>query len=504
MNRVVARVAVALVALLTVASAGGQETGVAFVRGQLRSGDVALAGRSNLIVVEFLDPRKTGLGKSVAALLFKDLLTAVGDQPGSGVLSASAPAGLRLMEFVERDQHRAAQRIGQEQRGRLMLWGTVEPFGDQIVVNASVTLLAVTDDPELVLQLAVQKQLVPDIASELPWTRIDLPPIVLRRGQLFDRTAIAGAAGVPLRPAAEPSAAVLRTARPGEILSIRDMHDEWLVIADGSRRLFVDGKPRADSGSAFQVMPRRIGVPAPENVYAEPSERAAVVGRLEPQRLYGALARRAVDGEAWFQVDPGGRRGWVRQARAPSQHDIAAVSLATAAFRFVFANSEAAEVELRRFLARPESERGNVATAATLQFLAATLLRRPASTQADREAALALLDRAIAETPHDPAAHNLRAVARLGLLGGLAAIEDLETALTIDPANGRARILTAALKRASESSNATVVGRLQLREPEFLRRLEALMNRFAARGDARTPPRRFIEDMQRIFDPPRR
>lgn len=498
------RIVAGLVALAICAPAVAQDAVVSFERGQQRSGDLALAGRTNLIAVEFLDPRKSGLGKAIGALLFKDLLTGVGDQAGAGVLGASPPIGQRLADFVERDQHRAAQRIGQEQRGRLVLWGVVEPVGDQIVVNASLTMLAPTEDPELILQLAVQKQPVPDIASELPWTRFDLPPQVLRRGPLFERIAVAGAAGVPLRAAAEPSAAVLRTARPGEQLAIRDMQEEWVVLADGQRRVFVDGKPRADSGAAFQVMPRRVGVVEPEAVHAEPSERAAVVGRLEPQRVYAAIGRRSVDGQSWLQVDAGGKRGWIRQVRAPTVHDIAAVSLASAALRFVFANNEAAEIELRRFLARPEGERSNVATAAALQFLATTVLRRPSSAQAEREAALDLLDRAVVETPYDPGALNLRAIARLGLKGGLAAIEDLEAALAIDPLNGRARILAAALKRASESNNPLVVTQLKLRDPEFLRRLESLMARFAARGDAQSPPRRFIEDMQRIFDPPRR
>ncbi|MBL8701817.1 MAG: hypothetical protein JNK67_25770 [Alphaproteobacteria bacterium] len=493
-----------LAALVAATPAASQEAFIGFERGQLRAGDVALAGRTNLIVVEFLDPKKTGLGKATAALLFKDLVATVGDQPGAGVLSASPPIGQRIADFVERDQHRAAQRIGQEQRGRLVLWGSIEPFGDQLVVNASLTMLAATEDPELILQLAVQKQPVPDVASELPWTRFDLPPVVIRRAPYFDRVAIAGAAGVPMRAAPEPSAAVLRTARPGEQLAVRDMHEEWAVLADGPRRVFVDAKPRPDSGAAFQVMPRRVGVLAVEPVHAEPSERAAVVGRLEPQRVYAAFGRRSVDGQSWLQVDAGGRRGWIRQARAPAVHDIAAVSLAAASLRFAFANSEAAEFELRRFLARPESERGGVVTAGALQFLAATILRRPSSTQAERDAALELLDRAVAETPYDASALNLRAVARLGLRGGLAAIEDLEAALTIDPLNGRARILAAAIKRASESSNPAVVAQLKLREPEFLRRLDGLMARFAARGDSQSPPRRFIEDMQRIFEPPRR
>ena len=477
---------------------------VGFERGLPRSGNVALGGRTKLVVVEFLDPKKTGLGKAVAALLFKDVFSAVLDQAGAAIVYAPAPPNQRPVELAERDHHRTALRIGAEQQGRLVLWGSIEPVGESLILNTALSMLSAGEDPELVVQLTVMRQPVQDVAAELPWTRFDLPPITLRRTQLFDRIGVVGASGMPLRSASEASAAVLRSARPGEILQIRDMLDEWFVIGDGGRQVFVDAKPRQDLSTGLQLLPRRIAGGADEPVHADSTERSAVVARLDAQRIYPVLNRRIIDGQAWYHVDAGGKRGWVMQTRVVGVQDLAVTNLAIAALRYVFGNPDGAERELRRFLTRPDSERTNVTTAGALQMLGVAMLRRGGLDAQSQVAALAVFDRAIEETPFDPAAHNLRAIARLGLQGGLAAIDDLDAALAIDPLNGRTRILAAALKRAGESGGAPAIAELKLRDPALQRRIDALLQRFSARGAQQEEPRRLIEDMRRIFEPPRR
>jgi hypothetical protein len=480
------------------------EANVRFERGLPRSGNVALGGRTKLVVVEFLDPKKTGLGKAIAALLFKDIFSAVLDQAGAAIVYAPAPASQRPAETAERDLHRAALRIGAEQQGRLVLWGSIEPVGDALILNTALTMLSAGEDPELVVQLTVTRQPVQDVAAEFPWTRFDLPPISIRRAELFNRLGVVGASGMALRAAPEASAAVLRSARPGEILQVRDMLDEWFVISDGGRQVYVDAKPRQDLATGVQLLPRRIAGSADDALHGDSTERSAVLGRLDPQRVYAVLNRRVIDGQAWYHIDAGGRRGWVMQARVAGLQDLAVTNLAVAALRYVFGNPGATDRELRRFLLRPETERTNVNTAGALQMLGVTLLRRGDLDAQGQSMALSLLDRAIEETPYDPAAYNLRAIARLGLQGGLAAVDDLDAALALDPLNGRTRILAAALKRAGESAGPTAIAELKLRDVALQRRIDALLQRFSARGAQQEEPRRLIEDMRRIFEPPRR
>jgi SH3-like domain-containing protein len=494
-----------LVAALSLAApVRAQVPAIGFERGLQRPGEGASSARSRLVVLEFQDPQRTGLGRGVAALVYKDLLTAIGEQADAVVVHPAAPIGQRLADLMDRDSHRAALRIAAENQGRVVIWGRIQALDDVLVIHTAVSLPSAVEDPELVLQIAVAGRRVQDVAAEIAWTRFDFAPVAIRRTQFFDRLAVAGGSGVQLRAAPESSAAVMRTARPGEILNLRDMRESWYVVADGARSLFVDASPRQNLATGFQILPRRLVVTEEEIARGDSNERAATIAKLEPQRAYTVLARRAPDGRPWYQIDAGGRRGWVPQGRTIGILDLAAENFALAAHRILAGDAGGGERELRRFLMRPEGERSSAVSAAALQLLGTTLIRTPAATHQQRAAALALLDRAVEETPFDPSALNLRAVARLGVSGGKAALDDIEAALALDPLNGRTRILAAALKRASDHGGDEAIAALGLREPEFLRRLDAIMTKLSGRGPQTQEPRRIIEDMRRLFEPPRR
>ena len=492
-------------AILASGAARARSAAIGFERGMLRPGEGAAASRPRLVVLEFQDPQKTGLGRGVAALVFKDVFTAFGEQADGVVVHPAAPVGQRLAELIDRDHHRTALRIASENQGRVVLWGRIQALGDMLVIHSAVSLPSAVEDSELVLQLAVDDRRVQDVAAEIAWTRFDFAPVAIRRSQFFDRLAVAGASGLQLRASPEPSAAVMRTMRPGESVHLRDMREAWYVVADGPRSLFVDASPRANLATGFQILPRRLAVAAEDVARGDSDARAAVVGKLDPQRAYPVVGLRSSDGQAWFQIDVGGgRRGWLPQARAIGVLDLAAANLALAAHRALTGDGAGAERELRRFLQRPEGERSSAVTSGAQQLLATTILRRRTAARAEREEALAMLDRSVAETPLDPAVLNLRAVARLGLVGTAAAMDDIEAALALDPLNGRTRILAAALKRASDHGGDVAIAALGLRDPTFLSRLDAVMSRASGRGGQPQEPRRIIEDMRRLFEPPRR
>jgi SH3-like domain-containing protein len=486
-----------------VAPLSAQTLEIGFERGAPRAGESASAARARLVVLEFQDPQKTGLGRGVAALIYKDMLTAMGDQAEAMVAHPAAPSGQRLADLIDRDYHRAALRIASENQGRVVIWGRIQALGDVLVIHTAVSLPSAVEDPELVLQISVGGKRVQDVGAEIAWTRFDFAPVAIRRTQFFDRLAVAGGSGVQLRAAPESSAAVMRTARPGEVLTLRDMRESWYVVADGARSLYVDASPRQNLATGFQILPRRLAVADGEVARGDTNERAATVAKLEPQRAYTVLARRAPEGRGWYQIDAGGRRGWVPQDQTIGILDLAAENFALAAHRLLSGDARGAERDLRRFLLRTESERSSAVTSAALQLLGASLLRAPAAPRPQREAALALLDRSVEETPYDPSALNLRAVARLGITGPAAALDDLESALALDPLNGRTRILAAALKRASDHGGDAIAA-LGLRDADFLRRLDAIMTRLSGRGAQPQEPRRLIEDMRQIFEPPRR
>lgn len=487
----------------TVSLPGGGQTrppAIGFERGRSQAGSAASPGRARLLVLDFLDPRRTELGQALAALQQREVLAGLGEgQAGAAILPVLAgPARQRLADQLERDLHRGALRLAAEHQARAALWGRIEPLGDSLLLHASASLFSPVEDPDLVQQLVIDGTRVPDLSAEIGWTRFDFPPLAMRRALFFDRILLAGSAGLELRATPETSGAALRVATPGEVLRLRDMQGSWYVVAEGAAGLYADAAPRRDLGVGLQLLPRRAAIAAGEMARPQPNPRLPATIAVDAQRFHRLGAPRMVDGLAWYQIESGGQRVWLSARQVAAVPDLPAAHFALALLRAIANDHAAAELEFGRFLQRPENERSNVVTAAALQFLAVSKLRGAATTRAQREAALSLLDRAAAATPRDPAVLSLRAIVRLGHADALGALADLEAALAVDAQNGRARILLAAFRRASDQRALP-----WLLDEEFRRRLERALLRVSARGATLPDQRRFVDDMRQIFAPPR-
>jgi len=527
--------AAAATAALAPGLARGNAAALSLVAGQPRA--AASPARARMVVADFLDPQALGLGQALAAFQQKDILgVAVApeqEQENQVALPVLAgPARARLADALAREQHHAALRLLADSQARLALWGRIEALGDALLLHASVTLAPATESPELVLRVAVNGEPVSDLAAELGWTRIDFPPLALRRAQFFDRILLAGASGVELRAAPEARAAVMRSAAPGEALRLRDMRGAWYVVGDAKTPTFLDAAPRRGLAAAFRMVPARVapapgerarGVPDPraaadlaaafrmvparvapapgERARGVPDPRAAADLALDPQRPVRVVAQRVAEGASWLQVESGGRRGWLAQATAAAMPELPAAHLALGLFAAMSGDAAAAR-HLDAFLRRPASERAPVASAAALQALAMVTLREGPD-GARRPAGMALLDRAAAQTPRDPSVLALRAVARIGAGRALAAVEDLEAALALDPTWGRARALVGALRRAGDQGPPRVAEALGLRNADVRRKLDALHARAGGGAAPAEGGRRLVDDMQRLFSPPR-
>jgi hypothetical protein len=495
-----AAAAAAIVARPRAAAGQTPAPAIGFERGRSQAGSAASPGRARLLVLDFLDPRRIELGQAVAALQQREVLAGLGEgQPGAAILPVLAgPARQRLADQLERDLHRGALRLAAEHQARAALWGRIEPLGDMLILHASVSLFSPVEDPDLVQQLVIDGTRVPDLSAEIGWTRFDFPPLAMRRAQFFDRFLLVGSAGLELRATPEASGAALRVATPGELLRLRDMQGSWYVVAEGATGLYADAAPRRDLAAALQLLPRRAAVAAGEMARAQPNPRLPATIAVDAQRFHRLGPPRTVEGLAWYQIETGGQRAWISARQIAPVPDLPAAHFALALLRSIAGDHAAAELEFGRFLQRPESERSNVVAAAALQFLAVSKLRGATTTRAQREAALTLLDRAAAATPRDPAVLSLRAIVRLGHADALGALADLEAALAVDAQNGRARILLAAFRRASDQRALP-----WLLDEEFRRRLEQALQRVSARGAAQPDQHRFVDDMRQIFAPPR-
>ena len=71
------------------------------------------------LVAEFINREGTGLGKSLGYLLWREVLTAVQDQRGAGVIYAHTPSETQLTDLLRSDYHRAAVEIAKAQNTRM-------------------------------------------------------------------------------------------------------------------------------------------------------------------------------------------------------------------------------------------------------------------------------------------------------------------------------------------------------------------------------------------------
>ena len=105
------------------------------------------------VVAEFLDPGNTGLGKSLAWLLWREILTAIADQAGAGVILARAPGGTRLVDLLQERYHESALEAAKGQAARMALWGVVEEEGGRLFVGTYLSILPDARNAELMLRL---------------------------------------------------------------------------------------------------------------------------------------------------------------------------------------------------------------------------------------------------------------------------------------------------------------------------------------------------------------
>jgi hypothetical protein len=133
-----------IVAVLSLAAGGagaGEQVMAEFKNARAVTPAVLRNVRDKGVVAEFLDHGGTGVGKSVSYLLWREVLTAISDQAGAGVIVAEAPPGERLVDLIEQDYHEAALRIAANQQARLALWGAVDAEGDRLFVDTYLTVL---------------------------------------------------------------------------------------------------------------------------------------------------------------------------------------------------------------------------------------------------------------------------------------------------------------------------------------------------------------------------
>lgn len=400
------------------------------------------------LVAEFLDPGDTGLGKSVAYLLWREILTAISDQAGAGVILAHPPDNRRLTDMLRNDYHRAAVEIARSQRARLVLWGAVNQLEDKIYVQNFLTLLPelIQDDLRLTLQLMGKPE--QGFSVEIPRTRYNFAVVETSRPRLFERVIIArGSASVYESPSG--SSRELKRAAAGEALYSVDMEGAWFKVR------LRHGITGWIENSHVEVPPRSVyGDSRGVHVRHEPAGQT-VLGKANLKGIYQVLDSRFVPGRgSWYRLDLPGGPGWVAAFLVEPQFSLPAVQFTAGLYRYQRRNFLEAHKAFAAYLRRTAGagERVNLAAAYQMYGASSLMLARPSPD--DFKRGIEAMDKASLLTPFDPAVYHLRALTRLAAtLKTTGALDDLEESLKLDRFNAQSQSLLAAFAALTDSSN---------------------------------------------------
>lgn len=406
------------------------------------TGPVALPHLQNKgLIAEFLDPGNTGLGKSLAYLLWREVLTAISDQAGVGVILAHKEGELRIVDMLKEDYHVAAMEVAKYHQSRIVLWGEVHEEAGRIFLYSYITLLPEVQGSDFFMHLSYdrEKRFIPGFEAEIPRSRFNFALVEAGRTEFFDRPLITRTAKSTLRTRPSETAPAKGQVPKNTVLSGIDMNGSWFQVRqrDGSTAFVnmdeVEVPPRWVEASAYDKIALREG----------PGTDQKVVKRKELAGTFKVMDMRYRPGHGlWYRLNVDGTNVWVSGSQVRPRFSLPAVHFMAGLYRFQAKRFREAAQEFSQFINAPGLKERNTNLATAYQFRGASeMMGERGGTD------LQPFTRAISLTPYDPAAYNLRALASVRATSGFdMAVKDLEESLKIDMLNERSRSLARAFR----------------------------------------------------------
>jgi SH3-like domain-containing protein len=393
------------------------------------------------VIAEFLDPDKLAVGKEISYLLWREMLTAISDQSGAGVIIAHPPGQERLVDLIQRDYHEAAIAIAQSQKARMAVWGVVGGDESLIFADTYLSMVGEAQSAELALRLywgyewgSPETPRDSGFAARLWRTRFNFPRTLIARDMLFRRPLTAQVkAAVRERPGA---GATLATAAQGDPLQAEDMQGSWFRVR------LADGRAGwIDSGSVY-APPRYVDARDDAPLRAAQKQSAAASAFVQKGTRLEVLQMRFVASEGlWYRVSAPQGEGWIPAWAVWKHFTFPVVHFAAGLYRYQLGRYAESADEFEEYVHTDGVEADAPSLSSAYQMLAASHLMRHSKNQASQ--ALAAAARA---TPFDPGIYTLRALSMLvdpGTLGG--ALPELQHALELDADSADARGILAGL-----------------------------------------------------------
>ncbi len=426
---------------------------IAFIPGAEVGGEKVLSHlKLKSVITEFLDPQNTGLGKSLGYLVWREVLAAISDQAGAGVILAHPPGEQRIVDMLRQDYHKAALEIAKYEEAPIALWGRVTREQGRLILDTACTLLPEISDTVLQVRLsagnphAMESDSLP-LQAVIPRTRFSFDWVETSREQLFERSLVSGYAGAVLRAEPDNQARKLATLPANRGMQSVDMQGAWFKVrlADGSMAYV-----HADN---VMLPPREVaGAGNAVQLYTNPDKGSAKLKRVKLSSLYRVLDSRYLSKGVWYRIKAGGVEGWVEGWRVTPRFSLPAVHFLAGLFRYFAQKYDIAEQEFSQFIERAGENTRNRVMATAYQLRAASrLLKAPHAFSADKAAVLADLELASRLTPYDVSSYNLQALTQLGVFPDVdKALVALQRAQELDANDASTLGLIKTLSRVAE------------------------------------------------------
>jgi hypothetical protein len=404
------------------------------------------------LIAEFADPlnTKTGLGKSLGFLVWGEVLAAISDQAGAGVIIAHAPGDETVGNLLEKDYHDAAIKIARYQEAPMLLWGMVSEINGSVIIDTAFTLLPEVGDALLKVKIVPASAGGGNLRDDeilqalIPRSRFSFAWEETTRKELFQRPIVTMGTAVlrskPSKEAREVTRVQLNTG-----LQAEDMEKGWYRI----RRS--DGSIAFVSAAKIRVPPREVQADRTNvNLRARPDKHApAVKEGVRLKGTYQVLDARYLASGIWYRLKVGDSEGWIAGWLVQPRFSLPAVHFMAGLYRYMAKRYSDAEQEFSQFLSLAGPDTRNTVRATALQLLAASrMLKSGAIWHGGRDEIIEPLAQAQRLTPYDPASYNLQALAYLGAEESRAlAFDALDKALALDNSDLIANSLLRTLKR---------------------------------------------------------
>lgn len=405
---------------------------------QFHSGRAA-AGQDDFsnagIVASFVDFADSELGDSLGYLLSGELLATLAKTPKEySVEVVSLATAIRPKYALNKNYHVSATAMAIDYKAPLTFWGAVRKQGNGISLTAFLTMRQELRDSDLLIGVELTGDQRSSFQAGLTRTRYEFAGQSAPVDKLFHRRLVARSKA-SLLDQPRPNGTDLGIVEAGQALVGLSMHGSWYQVKTA------DGHEGYIDIDKLKVLPRTVAV-----------EAARLTGRSGPGQQFAprAIANTHSEfdvldvtfderGEGWYQVSADDGSAWIDAEHAHPRfslsalHFLAGVYYMRAPKGLYTCQFKKAASQFSQFIDASASKEKNFNLASAHQLYAANVLLSEESCGRDREKALVAYTAAVALTPYDATAYNLRAVANLGAPPVAPdVVADLKNALQLD------------------------------------------------------------------------